>query len=43
MDSWHVRMSPGKDVFVLLKHAFEQFQFIQREKGASIGNLVYVM
>ena len=43
MDSWHVRISPSEDIFILLKHAIEQFQFIRHKKRASIGNLIYAM
>ena len=43
MDSRHVRMSPREDIFVPLKHTSEQFQFIWREKEASIGDLISVM
>ena len=43
MDPWYVRMSPSENIFVLLKHAFKQFQFIQHGKRANIGNLVCVM
>ena len=40
MNSCHIRMSPGKDVLVLVKHTFKYFQFIRRDEKASIGYLV---
>ena len=43
MDSWHIRMSLGKNVIVSLKHTFKQFQFILHEQGASKGDLIYAM
>ena len=43
MDSQHIKVSPCEDVLVPPKHTSEQFQFIIREQGASIGDLICAM
>ena len=43
MNSRHIRVSLGKNVFIALKHIPQQFQFILRKQGASITDLICVV